>query len=371
MRKILTVIVGLTLALTMVFGLLPACQNGETTPNVSGTPTAVGEVYKWRYQSTANAGTATYWTEEEFVDVMAKASGGRIILDLQPQGAIVGTNEIFDAVATGAIEVGTGVDCYWQGKDQRFNLEGVIAAHFTWSQLATYMYADAAGGQKETDELFEKFGIKRIQKTISETEVAAVANKKIVEAADYKGLTFRGAGYSTLTIQEPEFGASGVNMPTGDIYTGLQTKVIDACEMSNAFSNFAMGYQEVTKYWMFPGIHQLTQNGALLVNLDLWNKLPEDLQWIIRTVATYSMIRTWAFNHFESAKIIPELQQKYGIEIVRLSPEAQKTWKTVAWRLADNEAAKNPDFKTMWDNHKALMATLAPYEELQTVNYAK
>jgi TRAP-type mannitol/chloroaromatic compound transport system substrate-binding protein len=67
----------------------------------------VGEKYQWRYQSTANAGTATYWTEEEFVSVMNKASGGRLVFDLQPQGSIVGTNEIFDAVSTGAIEVGS------------------------------------------------------------------------------------------------------------------------------------------------------------------------------------------------------------------------------------------------------------------------
>ncbi len=90
----------------MVFGLLPACQNPETTPNVSGTPTAPGETYHWRYKSTANAGTATYWTEEEFVSVLEKATGGRVVFELSPQGAIVGSMEIFDAVASGAIEVG-------------------------------------------------------------------------------------------------------------------------------------------------------------------------------------------------------------------------------------------------------------------------
>jgi hypothetical protein len=33
-----------------------------------------------------------------------------MIWELAPQGAIVGTMEIFDAVATKAIEVGTGCD---------------------------------------------------------------------------------------------------------------------------------------------------------------------------------------------------------------------------------------------------------------------
>ena len=110
-KKVLTVLIGLTLVLTMVFGLLPACGNGETTPGVSPTGTvAQGEVFQWRWQSNANAGTQTYWLSEEFASVVKEASAGRIILDLQPQGAIVGTLEIFDAVATGAIEAGSSCD---------------------------------------------------------------------------------------------------------------------------------------------------------------------------------------------------------------------------------------------------------------------
>jgi TRAP-type mannitol/chloroaromatic compound transport system substrate-binding protein len=96
------------LAIIMVFGLLPACGTPEATPTGTGgpTPTAAGEVFNWRYQTTALAGTPTYWTSEEFASTIKTASAGRLNLDVQPQGAIVGSMEIFDAVATGAIETG-------------------------------------------------------------------------------------------------------------------------------------------------------------------------------------------------------------------------------------------------------------------------
>ena len=112
-KKVLSVLIGLTLVLTMVFGLLPACGGPGPQPTGTGgatTPPAQGEVYQWRWQSNANAGTQTYWLSEEFAQVVKDASAGRIILDLQPQGAIVGTLEIFDAVATGAIEAGSSCD---------------------------------------------------------------------------------------------------------------------------------------------------------------------------------------------------------------------------------------------------------------------
>ena len=221
----------------------------------------------------------------------------------------------------------------------------------------------------DADALFAKFGVQRIQKGISETETECMSNKKLVEAKDYKGITFRGAGYSPLILQEPEFGASGVILATADVYTSLQTKVIDACEVGNAFSNYGSGYQEVTKFWSFPGIHQLSQVSSVMVNLDLWNKLPEDLQWAIRLGANYFQIRSWAFSHVESAKIIPVLQTKYGITIYRESADCQTTWKTVGWRIADNYAAKNADFKAMWDKNKAFMTLMGPYESLQTVTY--
>jgi len=115
-NKILTVLMGLTLALTLIFGLLPACGGGggTTAPTSGGgggaAPVAQGQVYNWRYQNTGNAGTSTYWTFQELVATIKQASGGRLVIQDQPQGAIVGVMEIFDAVATGAIECGSACD---------------------------------------------------------------------------------------------------------------------------------------------------------------------------------------------------------------------------------------------------------------------
>jgi len=247
----------------------------------------------------------------------------------------------------------------------------MASADLTWSQACVFYYDDDAGGTKAAEDLFAKFNIMDIRTTIGETETEAMSNKKLEKPADFKGLTWRGAGYSPLIVQEPEFGGSGVILATADVYTALQTHVIDACEVGNAFSNYGSGYQEVTKFWSFPGIHQLCQTSSTLVNMDEWKKLPEDIQWCVRTASVYYNIRAYAFQHLESAKIIPVLQQKYGITIVRETPELQTMWKTVAWRILDQWCQKSPDFKAMWKMHTDLMAQLSDYESLQTVQYVK
>ena len=246
----------------------------------------------------------------------------------------------------------------------------MIAAHFTYEQAVTWFWADSTGGAVNSDLLYQKFGLKGIRSSVSEREVAVMSKtRKVVEAKDYKGLTFRGDGYGPLVLQEPEFQASGVMLASGDVYTALQTGVIDACEIGNAFSNYALGIQEITKYWSFPGLQQLCQTGSMFINLDLWNKLPADLQMIVYMSCNTNMLRSYAFSHIESAKIIPELQTKWGIEIVRLSPDCQTAWKTVGWRLADAYSQKDANFGKMWGEMKAFMVLCAPYEKLQEVTY--
>jgi len=258
----------------------------------------------------------------------------------------------------------------------------MIAAHFSFEECTAYWwaavpYTNTAAGSAidpggigvttpgdDTSRFFEKFGVKRIQGNVSPEEVAVMAKtRKVVEAVDYKGLTFRGDGYGPLCLQEPEFQASGVMLATGDVYTALQTGVIDACEMGNAFSNYGNGLQEITKYWSLPGMQQLCQNHSQIFNLDLYNKLSPDLQEILQAVTATYALRNWAFSWVESAKIIPILQTKWGITVVRLSDDCQRTWKTVGWRLADAYGAKNKDFGTMWSSMKDFMGLMQGYSQ--------
>ena len=129
----------------------------------------------------------------------------------------------------------------------------MITAHFTWRQAAAWYFVDSTNGNKMAEDLFAKFGVMRIQRGISETEAEYMANKKIETVEDVKGLTFRGAGYFPLILQE--LGASGVMLATGDVYTSLQTGVIDACESGQPYGNWIGGFADITKYWGFPGIH--------------------------------------------------------------------------------------------------------------------
>ncbi len=213
--------------------------------------------------------------------------------------------------------------------------------------------------------IFDKFGVKALFTRSGQAEMEYYANKVIIEAIDWKGLNVRGVGWTGFVLAEPEFRASGIVIPSADVYTALQTGVIDAMELGGPFGSITGGYYEVVKYHGFPGMHQFSQTTSILINGKKWASLSTDIQKILEEICTARNIRTYAFNLKENAQSLDFLEN-YGIQFVRESPACQRAWRDVSWRLADKFGAKEARFKEHWDSMKAYILFLRPYLEMQT-----
>lgn len=395
--KVLMALIGLTLTLSMVFGILAGCTTRATpkptipgattkaptvtapgateppatkpTTTAAATPAKAGEIIKWRCQSGASAGEATYWIQKELVDNIKIASGGRLQIELFPNGAIVNRNECFDAVKAGSIEMAVATsDNDWMGKEPKLQLGNIPAGMEQLVQVIWCTYHSekdpVSPGEKLFDSIYEKFNLKNILFSCTTPEAEYMANKRILKPADYKGLTFRGAGWELDVIAQPEFGAKPVFIPSADVYSALQTGVVDAIEVTNPYVNASLGYQDITKYWGFPGMHNLSQTTHTLINLDVWKKLPADLQKIVELCHQRSILTTLAHVNVESAKIIPVLADK-GIVMVYEDPEVQNFWRKMMFKTADTYAQKDPAFKTELDKCLNFQYMLDAYFDLQ------
>ncbi len=372
-NKVLMVLIGLTLTLSMVLGILAGCgapatptatvaptgtatakptatATAKPTTTAAPTPTKAGEVIKWRCQSSASAGDATYWIQKELCDNVTKASGGRLVWELFPNGAIVSRNEQFDAVSTGAVEVAPSVsENDWGGKDQLFEINNIPAGMSQWVAICWGNYTTADDKVSPADKLlaatYAKFNIKAIFAGSKGPEVNSMANKKISKPSDYKGLTFRGAGWELEVIAEPEFGAKPVFIPSADLYSAIQTGVIDALESGTPSGNWISGYQDITKYWAFPGMNNLNQTNYCLINQDVWKKLPEDLKLIVEMACKNQLVTQAVFNAVESAKTIPKLAAK-GIVLVYQDQAVQMLWRNMMLKSIETRGKVYPAFKT-------------------------
>ncbi|MFH1639726.1 MAG: hypothetical protein ABIB93_05390 [Chloroflexota bacterium] len=101
-KKVLLVLIGLVLVLTLAFSPIASAKPAATLPGGVG---AEGPIWHWRYQSGVTASNTSYWLSEEFCNNIYTMSGGRMYVDLLPTNSLCTSFETLDATMTGACEM--------------------------------------------------------------------------------------------------------------------------------------------------------------------------------------------------------------------------------------------------------------------------
>ncbi len=110
MKKLFVIFV--VLGFAMVFGISAYAQQ---------------QTYTFKMQSTWTAGDFHHQNPIKFVEIVEKASGGRIKITLLATGAIVPAFEVLDAVNKGILDMGHAWPGYWFGKHPAATLFGSVA----------------------------------------------------------------------------------------------------------------------------------------------------------------------------------------------------------------------------------------------------
>jgi tripartite ATP-independent transporter DctP family solute receptor len=99
---------------------------------------------------------------------------------------------------------------------------------------------------------------------------------------DLSGLNIRVQPGAIPADMVEAMGGSPVTMDFGEVYSGLQTGVIDGAE-NNEPSYVSTGHYEVATYFTLDGHTRVPE--VLLINADLWDSLSAEDQQLIREVA--------------------------------------------------------------------------------------
>src|SRR5690606_3297719 len=105
-------------------------------------------------------------------------------------------------------------------------------------------------------------------------------------------------------------GTSPLAIPFGDLYTGMQTGLIQSAE--NSPGSYALNkHYEVAKYFSLPG-HQWPISGLFISDVT-WNKLSDKHKAAIQKVG--SEISTFSVNDAveSDAKVLEDMKTKYGV----------------------------------------------------------
>ncbi len=144
-------------------------------------------------------------------------------------------------------------------------------------------------------------------------------NKKVEKPEDFKKLRI-GTATAARALTEG-WGAAPVNLQLTDYYTAMERGTVDGVSSSTASNWVSSGCQAVTKYMPLPGYLQASP--MIVMNLNVWNKLPNDLQQAITNAMIYSEKQSGDIWTEDKAKAMQKIKEA-KVEIYNLSPDTAK-----------------------------------------------
>jgi TRAP-type mannitol/chloroaromatic compound transport system substrate-binding protein len=332
---------------------------------VAASGAAQAQQYKARVQTAVPAASIYFELLKRFGDRVDKMTGGRLKLEMLPDGAVVPAFEILDAVDKGVVEGGYAWTHYWSGKHPAAGIfsNPMAGAGVGLDQISHVAWLFEGGGY----DLYRKFYSDVLKVNVEPLMIQPMGpdplgwfKQPINSTADFKKMKYRSPPGITGEIFK-EMGVAAVAMPGGEIVPAAQRGTIDAAEWIGPADDLNLGLQTVWKHYYLQGLHQSTDIGELLFNKTWWSKLPADIQEIVRTAAMASMMETYTFNVYRNAQAIVKLRNEFKVQIHDTPKDFYPEFVRATQVVLDRYSAKDPFFKQVLDSQKQFAVVVVPY----------
>jgi TRAP-type mannitol/chloroaromatic compound transport system substrate-binding protein len=366
------IILGLLAALVIVFSLLvkdraeQASTNGQHSVEEGVGNGADQTVYEWSLVTTwpknfPGLGSAA----TNFSRYVEEMSQGRLKVKVHGANELVPAMGVFDAVSSGSVQAGHGASYYWKGKIPASVFFTSVPFGLNAQEMNGWLFY--GGGMELWRELYEPFNIVPFAGGNTGVQMAGWFNREINSLDDLKGLKMRipGLGGEVFT----RAGGTAVNIPGGELYTAMQTGVIDATEWVGPYNDLAFGFQQVAKYYYYPGWQEPGPTLELIINKDALNALPEDLKAIVEVAAraaNQDMLDEYTGRN--NAAMV-ELVNTHGVEVRRLPDDVLSALKQYSNEIYAEISAEDPSFAKIYKAYKAFGEQAKKYHKVSEEAY--
>ena len=336
-RRFSVVVVVVWLNLSTLWG----CQRVEA-PAAQTRAVAAEQVFRWKLITTwpknlPGLGTAP----EQLADDLRLMSDGRLNIKVYGARELVGAFEVFDAVSQGTAQMGHGAAYYWRGKIPVAEMFATVPFGMTAQEMNGWLRY--GGGRELWAELYEPFGLIPFAAGNSGVQMAGWFNKEINSLADLQGLKMRIPGLGGAVFKRA--GGVPVTLPGSEVFTALQTGVIDATEWVGPYNDLAMGLHKAAKYYYYPGWHEPGATLEAIVNADAWESLPADLQMMLEVAIRAMNGDLLSEFTARNAGALKTLVEEHQVQLRRLPDDVLDRLKVesaavVADLAADGELAR-------------------------------
>ncbi len=307
--------------------------------------TVTAQATSLRIQTHFSPETLSGQMAAEFVEDITAMSNGEIQIEMFYASAVVKSAETFDAAATGILDCDMTGGSYQTGKNPAFQFAGDLAGGYTnpYQQLAWLLHG---GGYDELNDLYNAHNMEFVGWWIPGPESLS-STKPIRGVADFKDWKFRSPpGMLTMVFKNLE--ASPIVMDFNEIFTALETGIIDGADAANLTNNVGLGLYDIVEHTNYPGFHSMPAD-HLTCRKDVWDAMPDHHKAILKVAMQALALRNATANEVNNARTAKELRAK-GINLYEWPEEELAKYRS-AVKSGWTEFATTPEAKALLQSH--------------------
>lgn len=293
-----------------------------------------------------------------FIDDVQTMSGGEIAIEMFYSSSVVATVETFDAAINGILDCDATGGAYQTGKNPAFQFVGDIMGGYEtpWQQYSWLYYGD---GYAAAQELYNAQGMQLIGWAIYGQESFA-SSRPLAGPEDLVGWKFRSPPGMETEIFE-ELGASPIVMDFTEIFTALETGIIDGADASGLANNVGLGLYDIVSHATYPGFHSMPSD-HLACNQAVWEGMTEQQRRIIDTAWQKLSFQIALSNEKNNAEAAAALTAA-GVTLHDWSAEDRAAFRVGAQVAWEDWGTRSPEAAALLASHKAYLSQLGLISE--------
>jgi TRAP-type mannitol/chloroaromatic compound transport system substrate-binding protein len=335
----------------------------------SQQPQAGTRAITLKIQASWPSGLTLYDNLRQFAASVEKMSGGRLKIEHLPAGAVVGAFEVLEATHRGVIDGAHTAPGYYVGKHRA----AIPLSHgpvFGMDFIDMYGWYYEGGGYELLQEWYQsilKLDVVSFPILTAGPQALGWFKKPINNWDDFKGIKFRIYGLGAEVFQQA--GMAVVTLPGAEILPAAERGVIDGAEWVGGVEDMRLGFHNVWKIHVTPGMHEQVTVGDLILNKGVWDKLAPDLQEIVRVATRDMFFRWWVGWQKQNAEAYKELVTKHQVQVHRTPHDIHLKFLEIYDKMIEQDAGKDPFFKKVIDSQKQYAGLLVPFRRSTWLPY--
>lgn len=303
----------------------------------------------------------------DFAKRVGELSGGRLQIDVYGAGEMVPAMEVFDAVSSGTAEMGHSASYYWRGKVPAAQYFTAVPFGMNTTETNAWLYQ--GGGMALWDELYAKHNLKPFAVGNTGTQMVGWFKKEINSLSDMQGLKIRLPGLAGEVMNR--IGATSVNMPGSEIFTSMQTGVLDAADWVGPYNDLAFGLHQVADYYYTSAWNEPSAVLEGTVNLDAWQALPDDLKVVVNEAARSSNLAMIDEFTYRNTEALRALIDEHGVQIRSLPDDVLKALAEASTEVLKQQADEDPDSAKIYASYQEFQKFVKFYTDVGEFAYLK